>query len=262
MSSKPVTLSCYIRVQNEARMIGEVVRAALKAADEVVVVDGGSTDGTPEIAAAAGARVIVNPWPGNGFQKRVGEEACASDWLLDIDADEVVTDELAAEIRALFAKGEPEFPVWELTMVLAPLVGEPWWGFGLTPRRKLYDRRHFRMPEHRIWDQLDLPKGTAMGHLKGRLLHHAFRNVAHAVDKYNGRSTARARDGKRKSMLSLTLRLWFGLPVYIFKPLVSRGNWRGGTYGMILAVCGGFARWLRDAKMYEAIRLERQQARK
>ncbi|WAC49712.1 glycosyltransferase family 2 protein [Asticcacaulis sp. SL142] len=260
-ASDTLPLSCYIRTHNEARNIDNVVRAARTVADEVIVIDAGSNDGTVALAEAAGAKVIHNPWPGNGFQKRIGEEACRHDWLLDIDGDEVITPELATEIRALFANGEPAASVYEIKMVHAPPAGEPWWDFNPSFRRKLYDRRKYRMPEHKIWDQLPIPKSEPVPTLKGILLHYAFKDVEHVVAKYNGRSTARARDGKRKSKASLKLRLWFGLPVYFLKQFAGRGLWRAGTYGLIFAVLSAYMRWLRDAKMYEAILFEERNGR-
>jgi glycosyltransferase involved in cell wall biosynthesis len=254
--SSPLPLSCYIRTFNEARKIDEVVRAALSVAQEVIIVDSNSTDATVTLAEAAGARVIVNAWPGDGYQKRVGEDACRHDWLLDIDGDEVITPKLAAHIRQLFASGEPDKPVYEMKMVHAPAVGEPWWDFNPSWRRKLYDRRRLRMPAHAIWDQLDIPKDIVIGRVDGVLLHYSFKDIAHVVAKYNSRSTTTARDGKRKSKTQLIIRIWLALPVYFLKQFILRELWRAGTYGLILALCSAYSRWLRDAKMYELIRME------
>jgi glycosyltransferase involved in cell wall biosynthesis len=74
------------------------------------VVDSGSTDGTQAIAEEHGARVIFNEWPGYGPQKRFAEDQCRHEWLLNLDADEVVPPRLAGEIRALFRAGEPPAP--------------------------------------------------------------------------------------------------------------------------------------------------------
>ena len=149
-------LSAYIRTLNEERMVGDVVRAALKVAREVVVIDSGSTDKTVENAEAAGARVIRHAWTGNGHQKRLAEDACENNWLLDLDADEIITDELAAEIHALFAKVEPDKSVYRTMLALCPPVGKPWLTFGLAERHKLYDKRIIRAPAHEAWDQFDL----------------------------------------------------------------------------------------------------------
>ena len=100
-------LSIFIIAQNEADRIGRTIEAARGLSDDIVLVDSGSTDGTQALAEALGARVIFNAWPGYGQQKRFAEEQCRHDWLLNLDADEVVPPDLAAEISALFAAGTP-----------------------------------------------------------------------------------------------------------------------------------------------------------
>jgi len=171
-SLKKVRLSCYIRTRNEERLIASVIERALTVADELVIVDSGSTDRTLEIARSFGARVVEQTWLGWGRQKRVGEDACTNDWLLDLDADEVLTPELSNEISELFANGEPSTPVWFVRMVTAPPVGEPWYKFRVDNRKKLYNRRYIRMPDDRAWDQLAVPSGVQVGQLREPLLHY------------------------------------------------------------------------------------------
>ncbi len=249
-------LSCYIRTHNEERLIGLVIEAAAKVASEIVIVDSGSTDRTIEIAENAGCRVIRQPWLGWGFQKRVGEDHCRNDWLMDIDADEIMSPELAGEIRDLFASGEPPLPVYYLRLVTAPPVGKPWTNFRIDPRAKLYDRRRLRMPEDRAWDQLRIEGGIQVRELQGALWHHSFRDIAHLIEKYNRGSSSMARDGRRKHPAVIRLRVLFAMPIYFFKAYVTRGLWRAGLYGLILARLSAIGRWLRDAKMYELERLE------
>ncbi|MFN3958405.1 MAG: glycosyltransferase family 2 protein [Parvularculaceae bacterium] len=255
MNTPPV--SAFIRTRNEARMIGEVVRAARLAADEVVVVDSGSTDDTVAIAEAAGARVIRQAWLGNGRQKRFAEDLCRHDWLLDLDADEVVTPALAAEIAALFAVGAPPCGVYRTPVAIAPPVGEPWAGFGGVIRHKLYDRRVVRAPDHEAWDQFDLPPGEPVGVLKEAILHYAFADAAHLIDKLNRNSTTRAAKLDPKPLPVLVLRIFFGLPFYVGKRYLLDGLFRGGVYGFAFSMMSGFGRWLRDVKMYERVMRER-----
>jgi glycosyltransferase involved in cell wall biosynthesis len=245
-------ISCYIRTLNEELLIARTVKAALAIAEEVVVVDSGSTDRTVERAQASGARIVRQEWLGLGGQKRVGEGACKHDWLLDIDADEVVSPELAAEIRELFRNGEPEHKVYGLTLVTVPPVGAPWRKFLLSNRNKLYDRRVIRMPDHKAWDQLQIPDGLSAGKLTGALYHFSFRDLAHNVEKQNRASTMMARDGKRKSPANLRVRIVFALPFYFMKYYAFRGLWRAGFYGFAVAVISAFGRWLRDVKLFEA----------
>ncbi len=250
MTAKP-PVSAYIRAKNERRMIGDVVRAALQAADEVVVIDSGSTDETIALATAAGARVIRQEWLGNGRQKRFAEDKCGHDWLLDLDADEIVTPELAEEIRALFAEGAPSCGVYRTPVAIAPPVGKPWIGFGGVIRHKLYDRRQVRAPDHAAWDQFEIPAGVAVGVLKNPLLHYAFSDTAHLIDKLNRNSSTRARELEPKPAPLLILRIFFGLPFYVAKRYLLGGLFRGGVYGFAFSMMSGFGRWMRDVKMYE-----------
>jgi glycosyltransferase involved in cell wall biosynthesis len=244
-------VSAYIRTLNEARMIEDVVRAALAVAAEVVVVDSGSRDGTIERAAAAGARVHHQDWLGNGGQKRAAEDLCRHDWLLDLDADEVVSPELAREIALLFAGGEPALPIYEIPLVTAPPYGPPWRGVDVSRRGKLYDRRVARMPDHKAWDQLEPPPGARVGALNAPILHHSFTGIEHLVDKVNRNTTNRARESRLKPRAWVVARVYFGLPIYFLRRYVLHGLFLRGTYGFAFAMTVAIGRWLRDVKMYE-----------
>lgn len=250
MTAKP-PVSAYIRTKNEQRMIADVVKAALQAADEVIVIDSGSTDETVALATAAGARVIQQNWLGSGRQKRFAEDQCRHDWLLDLDADEIVTPELAEEIRALFATGVQARGVYRTPVAIAPPVGEPWIGFGGVIRHKLYDRRIVRAPDHAAWDQFEISSGVATGALKSPILHYAFSDTAHLVEKLNRNSSTRARELEPKPAPVLILRIFFGLPFYVAKRYLLDGLFRGGVYGFAFSMLSGFGRWMRDVKMYE-----------
>lgn len=243
-------ISCYIRTLNEERRIGDVIRAAFLIADEVIIVDSGSKDRTLAIAQAEGARVIHQPWLGNGRQKRVGEDAARHDWVLDLDADEVVTPELAGEIRQIFNAG-PRCRTYEVTMVIVPPFGKPWRNFKLARRIKLYDRRHIRIPDHAAWDQFEAPRGEKVGRLSQPLLHYAFANIEHVIAKLNRVSSVRARETPLKPRWNVMIRVLFGFPAYFVKEYFLNGLILGGVYGFAFAASIAFGRWLRDVKMYE-----------
>jgi glycosyltransferase involved in cell wall biosynthesis len=258
MSRTIAPVSCYIRTFNEARKIGDVVTAALEVADEVVVIDSGSTDATVAIAQAHGARIIRQDWLGRGRQKRFAEEQCRNDYVLDLDADEVVSPELGAEIRALFANGPPSYPVYELKLVIVPPVGRPWWGVAISHRRKLYNRRLVRQPDHLAWDQFELPRGVCVGRLRGPLMHHSFRDIEHMMAKLNIVTTVRAKATRlHRRRWEVGARVLLAYPFYFLKHYALRGYFRLGVYGLATAGVLAYGRWLRDAKMYERLLVER-----
>jgi glycosyltransferase involved in cell wall biosynthesis len=256
----PAPVSCYIRTLNEQRRIAQVIAAVRDVVSEVVVVDSGSTDATVVIAQAEGARVVHQEWLGNGRQKRFGEDQCSNDFLLDLDADEVVSPELVSEIRALFAGKQPPLPIYELKIVTVPPVGQPWWHSGVAYRKKLYDRRVVRAPDHKAWDQFDVPAGAGVGRLSGALLHYSFQDLGHLVQKLNRVSSVRARETRQRGRFGVGLRVLFALPFYFFKFLVLRQLFRAGLYGVAVSGVSAYGRWLRDAKMYERILVDRAQS--
>jgi glycosyltransferase involved in cell wall biosynthesis len=253
----PPPVSAYIRTRNEARMIGDVVRAARAVAAEVIVVDSGSTDDTIAQAEAAGARVLRQEWLGNGKQKRIGEDACRHDWVLDLDADEIISPELADEIRRLFSGAAPPASVYRTPVAIAPPVGDPWIGFGGVIRHKLYDRRVIRAPDHFVWDQFDIPPDVTVGRLRAPILHYAFADAEHLIAKLNRNSSTRAAALPLKPAPVLALRIFFGFPFYFSKRYFLHGFFRGGVYGFAFAMMSGFGRWMRDVKMYERWKRER-----
>ncbi len=249
-------VSCYIRTFDEEKRIGAAVEAALAVAREVVVVDSGSTDGTVAAAGAAGARVVQQPWLGGGHQKRIGEDACRHDWLLDLDADEIVSEELAREIRNLFAGGEPDADIYRLALVTVDPSGRIWRRARAPRRAKLYDRRKVRMPAHGAWDQFRIPAGLRVRSLDGALLHRAFDDIGHLNRKQASAMVRRVRfldDGGRAGT---ALRVRFGLPVFFLRNYLLRGQWREGRYGFLFALATAYNHWLRYALLYERRRAQ------
>ena len=250
-------LSCYIRTLNEERNIERTLRAARLVTDDIVVVDSGSTDRTIPIAESLGARVVRQPWLGSGFQKRAGEDLCRNEWLLDIDADEVVTEALAAEIRALFAKGEPPNPIFAPPLVTISPGGIRFENSSIAYRNKLYDRRVVRAPAHKAWDQFELPSGVRPVRLTQPLDHYAYRDLGHLLEKQNRVSGVRAAETRLPPLWTVRLRVLFLFPFYFLKHYITRRYFLAGVEGFAVSMILAFGRWLRDVKRYERHRLEK-----
>jgi hypothetical protein len=163
------TLSaCVIASDEEARL--PACLASLGFCDEVVLVDGGSRDRTREIAAAAGARVVENPWPGFAAQRNLAIDRASGDWILEIDADERIDAELAASIGEFLAAPPP------VRMAALPMR-DTFLGKRLGPssrypryRHRLFRRGAFRHDESRTVHEGLWPDGP-VAPLEGEIEH-------------------------------------------------------------------------------------------
>ena len=104
-----INISAFIITKNEASRVAKAINSVKDIAEEIIVVDSGSVDDTVSIAESLGAKVIFNEWPGYVKQKSFAESLCKNNWVLNIDADEELTQELQAEIKQIFnsAKFKP-----------------------------------------------------------------------------------------------------------------------------------------------------------
>jgi glycosyltransferase involved in cell wall biosynthesis len=244
-------VSCFIIAQNEAKRIVPAIRSVRDWVDEIVVVDSGSTDGTDALARAEGARVIHHDWAGFGQQKRFAEEQCRNDWLFNLDADEVVTPELATEIRALFRGSEgPSAAAFGMPVNLVyPGRARP----RLLARDhyclRLYDVTRVRFRNSTLHDSVD-PGNEPVGHLRGSIHHYSFSSLAELAKKYDARSRYFALHAKTKPLLLLGARMIIELPTAFLKYYAGRRHFTGGWIGVRVAGIIAYYRWLRVVRMY------------
>lgn len=250
-------LSIFIIAQNESDRIGRTIAAVRGLTDDIVLVDSGSTDGTPAIAADLGARVLHNDWPGYGQQKRFAEEQCRHDWLLNIDADEVLPADLVAEIAALFASGEPACDAYRIRIAeIFPGEAAPHrFAYALAPVR-LYRRDKGRYSASPVHDRVDLAGDARVGKLKGTIHHYSVRSLGEQMDKLNAYSDAQADDLDKRGVALSAFRLMAEFPANFVKAYIGRRHALRGVYGFMTAMNYAFYRYLRVAKHWER-RLER-----
>jgi glycosyltransferase involved in cell wall biosynthesis len=182
----PNALSVVLITLNEAANLPRTL-ASVRWAQEIVIVDSGSTDGTLEIARQAGARVFEEEWKGFGAQKNSAISRASGDWILSLDADEEVSPELAAEIQALLA-GDPPFSAYRMPR-LNHFLGRPLRHGGYWPDPKL---RLFRRGLAQFQDRLvheSVEAAGPVGTLSNPLLHHCYGTLEDYVEHMNRYST-------------------------------------------------------------------------
>lgn len=250
-------LSIFIIARDEADRIARTIEAVRGLSDDIVIVDSGSSDGTQAIAERLGARVVFNAWPGYGPQKRFAEELCRHDWLLNLDADEVVPPGLAAEIAALFAGTGPEADAYELRIAeIFPGESAPHrFAYALAPVR-LYRKSKGRYSRSPVHDRVDLVPDARIGRLKGTVHHYSVRSLGEQMEKLNAYSDAQADDLDKRGASLSAFRLIAEFPANFIKAYIGRRHALRGAYGFMTAMNYAFYRYLRVAKHWER-RLQR-----
>ena len=231
--------------------------ASVAWADEIVVVDSGSTDGTPDLARASGARVLVREWPGYAAQKNFAASQTSCDWILSLDADERVTPELATEIRRTLAAGpssagpeeepsEAGFRIPRITWHLGRWIRTTDWYPDYQLR--LYDRRRAEWPPRRVHESV-AARGP-VGELTHPLQHFAYRDISHHLETMNRYTTLAAEQmaatGRQASFGDLLLQ-----PVAAFlRNFVLRRGYADGAPGLIISAMNAFYVFLKYAKLW------------
>lgn len=229
---------------------GESLRACLQSvrfADEIVVLDSGSTDQTVQIAVSCGARVEQHAWLGFGRQKQRAVELATHDWVLAIDADEQVSDALQASITATLAA--PRHHVYAMARCnrflgrwLRHGEGYPDWN------TRLFDRRHARWSDDAVHERV--VTSSEPGRLQGDLLHDSAQTLEHYLAKQDRYTTLAARQiveaGRRVTLVQLVLS-----PLVRFARFyLVRGGFLDGTPGLIHIAIGCWTSFLKYAKAW------------
>lgn len=251
MCDKPwPVLSAVIIARDEADRIGEAIRS-VAFADECLVLDSGSRDDTPRIAAALGARVIRTDWPGHVAQKNRAFAAAAHDWCLSLDADERVSPALAASIQAALRDHGGASPVRGFRVRRRNLwLGHPLRGGHWYPdaRVRLAHRRAACWVGQDPHDLLHVD--GAIAPLEGDLIHLPYRSLADhlsTIDRYTAIAARELRASGRRARWS---DLWLRPFWRFFSGFILSGGFRDGFPGLLLAGLGSLycaLKWARVA---------------
>ncbi|MEE8342808.1 MAG: glycosyltransferase family 2 protein [Gammaproteobacteria bacterium] len=255
-TSARLPVSVFIIACNEADRITKCITSVQNWVAEVVVIDSGSTDETVSVVKSLGARVLFREWRGYGSQKVFGESQCGNNWILNIDADEEISDGLRTEIAALFQGGEPPCIAYRLPILpVYPFQtqGHPW-TISNRPVR-LYNQRYAGFRDHPVHDSVTVRTGS-IGTLKESVLHRSFRSLSHHVDKVNRYSSAQAetlfQSDRRPTLWGLLL-----LPPLAFlKSYLLRREFVNGIDGIVISYMYAFQRFIRIAKARERFQQE------
>ena len=234
------SLSALVVVYNEEKRLPSCL-ANLRFADEVVVVLDKCTDGSKRIALEFGARIVEGNWEREGDRRNTGIKACASDWVLEVDADEHVPPALAVEVRKVIATTSFDWHEIPVDNFIGERLVRHGWGasYGKAAYPGLFRKSAKTWGNDRVHPSL-IWRGRKGPMLDNRLLHYVDKNISDMIRRLDSYSTAKARDLRERG------ETWGGTASNVrrlfsrfFKCYVRRGGWREGGYGFIIAICAG-----------------------
>jgi len=226
------SLSVIVITRDEADRIGRALESVSGWADEIIVLDSGSSDDTVAIVREYTDRVEVTDWPGFGIQKQRAFDRARSDWVLSLDADEVVSEALKGEIDLVLSRRQPPFSGYRLPWMTRAFDSELHFGHWARAPLRLVRRDAARFTEVPVHEKLVMTDGSRRtGRLEGALFHDVFRDAEHARDKLAryGRLQAEARhvQGRTASLAGA----WLRAALNLLDNLLLRGAFLDGRAG-------------------------------
>ena len=228
-------LSALVVARNEAAQLGACLDT-LRFAGEIVVLLDRSTDASAAIAHSAGAKVVEGAWDLEGPRRTAGYEACAGPWILEVDADERVTPELATEIAATLAAPKAEYYLVPMANHIGSRLVRYGWGAynGVAAKPVLFRKGAKRVLGGRVHPKIELHGKSRT--LENPMLHYVdrdFSDLFARLNRYTDLAALDARDAGRTPNVAQAFRRFWSRG---WKSYVARRGYREGAYGIALAL--------------------------
>lgn len=249
-------ISAVIITNNEEENIGKCLQAVQKIAEEIIIVDSLSTDRTVEIAKGFGAKIFSLEWSGFGPQKNFALQQATNNYVLALDADEVLSDDAIEEIKSLKQiglAGVYEFPLLNFYFGKFLKHGLEYPNY----KKRLFDKTTVRWNENLVHESLIVPEGYPVLRLKGHIKHYSYRTIEQYIAKANHYTTIGALELKSKGKTNYLFKMLFS-PVFVFiKSYFFKAGFLDGLHGFVTALFNAHTNFLKYAKLWELYRNER-----
>lgn len=256
------TLSVIVITRNEEDRIGRCLDSVTELADEIIVLDSGSTDNTLGIVAKYTERHFSTDWPGYGVQKQRALEKARSDWVLSIDADEALDPEMQQWIRDFLAQTNQGVAGAKLPWGMTVYGKRLDYGRSARSPLRLVRREGASFSDALVHEELRPPQGTIVT-ARGRLLHYTHRNYGHALEKnaqYSWLTSEKyfGRGRRSHSLLRAVLASW----MTFFHVYVIRRGFLDGSVGFLIAANYAQISFNKYAGLWTLTRQEKQARKK
>ncbi|MBF0377089.1 MAG: glycosyltransferase family 2 protein [Desulfamplus sp.] len=253
------TLSVTVIAKNESENIGKCLDS-IKWADEIIVLDSGSSDNTVEISKQYTDKVFITDWQGFGIQKNRAVDMATGDWVLSIDADELVSVELKQEIEKVIRKADNQkigneqsisnqlaYKIPRSSNYCGRFMKHSGWYPDYVTR--LFKRGYARFSDDLVHESLIVQDDESIGRLTHPLIHNSFKDLDKVLEKVNAYSSASSKmlhqRGKKASITDAVLHgLWSFFYTYIL-----RAGFLDGKEGFMLAISSAEVTYYKYVKL-------------
>lgn len=243
-------ISIVIICKNEERIIGSTLNSVTSVADEVIIYDSGSTDNTIRIAQDHKAKVIVGSWEGYGRNKQKAIAAASNDWVINIDADEVLDKVVQNSISSLSLDDEKI----AYKIRFKNFIGDKslkWGEFGFDSHVRLFNRKYVKWDGNNIHEKLLIPPDVKIKVLPGNILHYTMTGTKEFVKKTIRYALLNAehyfKNGKRSSFI----KRYLAPPFTFIKNYLFKLGFLDGRIGFFSARMSGFYTFLKYTRLHE-----------
>ena len=245
-------LTLLIPCKNERQNIRPCIESGQEIADEILVADSGSTDGTLDVVKdIGGCRIIEREYHYSASFKNWAIPQASNEWVMVLDADERITPQLAAEIRMVLENPSPELDGYWIgyqCFFMGHPVKHSRWG---TDSIRLFRRDQGRYCNRLVHAELELDR-SRVGHLKGELLHYSYWTFSEYIQKYDRYTTWGAQElhkkGRKATLYDLSLR---PMLTFLHRYFVKRGCLDGLTGLQLCMLQAYYASFMKYGKLWE-----------
>lgn len=225
--------SIVIICQDEARTITSCVQAALRVTPDVVVVDSGSSDGSDTLAELARARVFPYSWQGYGANKNYGVEHAKAEWIISIDADEVMNEDLILHLSTFTPQRGTVYQLNSLVHLDGQWVRYSGWH--PVWKNRIYHRRDQSWNAANVHEDLTPLDGVRIERLPGLLLHYSYKDIQDHKERMGYYAKLKAQEWHRQGKKIGLWKRWIGPPFRWVRSYLIKQGWRDGHIGSYIA---------------------------
>lgn len=244
-------ISAAIITLNEERKLARTLTSIKEWVDEIVIVDSGSTDETHNIATKFGAKFIYNKWLGYGEQRNFAISQCQSEWILCIDADEVVTPILQDKLIQII-NSEKNYQVYSINRKCVCFGHQFKYGeFGSSYAMRLFKKGSGVFDEAEVHESFVTKEKIVKLNEKYFLQHYSYENMEEYLTRFNKYTSLAAIQAKRQNKNVTIPKILFSAPITFFKFYFIKLGILDGIYGFVMSVMSSIYPLIKYFKLKE-----------